>query len=278
MPAVAAHTVAVVISFVIITSLHIVLGELAPKSLALQRSEKTALAIVRPLYVFLLLFRPAITVLNGMGNGVLRLVGLQPGHGEGAYHSAAEINLLVAASQEAGLIGESQQAAVERIFDEGERRIREIMTPRHDVTWIDLDDTPEEIARQVLECPHEQVIASRGALDEIEGVVSKKDLLDRLLRGEPLDPAAVVSPPMAVPESMCTRVRARRSTSWAVGTASPVSRLNGLAQAGSVQELGSSSLAVSPKSSGRAASIVRPSAAAVTSASHQASARPSVSR
>lgn len=202
MPAAAAHTVAVIISFVIITALHIVLGELAPKSLALQRSEKTALAVIRPLSVFLFLFRPAITVLNGMGNGLLRLAGLQPGHGEGAYHSAAEINLLVAASQEAGLIGEPQQAAVERIFEAGERRVREIMTPRHDVTWIDLDDTPEEIALQVLACPHEQVVASRGALDEIEGAVSKKDLLDRLLRGEPLDPAAVVRPLMAVPESM----------------------------------------------------------------------------
>ncbi len=73
-----AHAVAVVFSFVVITSLHIVLGELAPKSLALQRSERTALAIVRPLRLFLLVFRPAISFLNGLGNGVLRLCGLQP--------------------------------------------------------------------------------------------------------------------------------------------------------------------------------------------------------
>ena len=94
----AAHTVAVIISFVIITALHIVLGELAPKSLALQRSERTALAVIRPLSLFLLVFRPAILFLNGLGNGILRLCGLQPGHGEGGQHSTAELNLLVEAS------------------------------------------------------------------------------------------------------------------------------------------------------------------------------------
>jgi CBS domain containing-hemolysin-like protein len=81
------HIIAVVIAFAMITILHIVLGELAPKSLALQRTERTALAIVRPLGIFLTLFRPAIIVLNGMGNWVLHLGGLQPGTGEGHLHS-----------------------------------------------------------------------------------------------------------------------------------------------------------------------------------------------
>ncbi len=104
------HVLAVVIAFTIITALHIVLGELAPKSLALQRSEGTALWVVRPLGVFLFLLRPAIVTLNGLGNLVLRLCGLRPGSGEGALHSADEIKLLVAASQEGGLraIRESQ--------------------------------------------------------------------------------------------------------------------------------------------------------------------------
>ncbi len=91
LPSVGAHTVAVVISFVIITALHIVLGELAPKSLALQRSERTALAVIRPLSLFLFVFRPAIVFLNGLGNGVLRLCGLRAGHGEGGHHSTAEL-------------------------------------------------------------------------------------------------------------------------------------------------------------------------------------------
>jgi CBS domain containing-hemolysin-like protein len=108
------HGLAVAITFAIITTLHIVLGELAPKSLALQRSEGTALWVARPLSLFLLLFRPAIVVLNGLGNLTLRLFGLHPGTGEGALHSPDELKLLIAASHEGGLLQKSQREVVER--------------------------------------------------------------------------------------------------------------------------------------------------------------------
>jgi putative hemolysin len=198
----AAHTIAVVISFVLITSMHIVLGELAPKSLALQRSERTALAVVRPLGVFLFVFRPAILFLNGLGNGIVRLFGLQAGHGEGSLHSTAELNLLVQASQEAGLIREAQQEAVQRIFSIGERRVRDIMTPRHEVEWVDADEDREAILRSVRECDHAQLVVSRSEVDEIVGVVRKQDLLNQLLDGKSVDVLAVTQPPIVVHESM----------------------------------------------------------------------------
>jgi CBS domain containing-hemolysin-like protein len=198
----AAHTIAVVISFVLITAMHIVLGELAPKSLALQRSERTALAVVRPLGVFLFVFRPAILFLNGLGNGVVRLFGLQAGHGEGSLHSTAELNLLVQASQEAGLIREAQQEAVQRIFSIGERRVRDIMTPRHEVEWVDADEEPEAILKSVRECDHAQLGVSRSEVDEIVGVVRKQDLLNQLLDGKPVNVLAVTQPPIVVHESM----------------------------------------------------------------------------
>ncbi|WP_244477295.1 MULTISPECIES: hemolysin family protein [unclassified Methylobacterium] len=198
----AAHTIAVVISFVIITAMHIVLGELAPKSLALQRSERTSLAVVRPLGVFLFVFRPAILFLNGLGNGVVRMFGLQTGHGEGSLHSTAELNLLVQASQEAGLIREAQQEAVQRIFSIGERRVRDIMTPRHEVEWVDADEEPEAILKSVRECDHAQLVVSRSEVDEIVGVVRKQDLLNQLLDGKPVNVLAVTQPPIVVHESM----------------------------------------------------------------------------
>jgi putative hemolysin len=197
-----AHTVSVVISFVIITSLHIVLGELAPKSLALQRSERTALAVIRPLGLFLLVFRPAISFLNGLGNGVLRLCGLQPGHGEGGHHSTAELNLLVEASREAGLIREAQQEAVERIFKLGDRRVREIMTPRHEVEWVDLDAPKDEALRAVRACSHAHVVVSRGGIDEIVGVLRKQDLLHQILDGLPPDIEAAMQPPNVIHEGL----------------------------------------------------------------------------
>ncbi|MGU3539821.1 hemolysin family protein [Methylobacterium sp. A54F] len=199
---VASHTVAIVIAFSIITALHIVLGELAPKSLALQRSERTALAVVRPLGLFLLLFRPAILLLNGLGNGVLRVFGLKPGHGEGSLHSTAELNLLIQASQEAGLIREVQQEAVERIFAIGERKVRDIMTPRHEVEWVDADDPTDAVLRAMRAFDHAQVVVSRGAVDELVGVVRKQDLLDQVLDGRAIDIAAATQPPIVVHESM----------------------------------------------------------------------------
>lgn len=195
------HAIAVTISFVIITALHIVLGELAPKSLALQRSEGTALAIVRPLALFLMVLRPAILALNALGNSVIRLFGLQPGAGEGSLHSPAEIKLLIAESQEAGLLEQAQQDLVERVFNIGSRDVSDIMTPRLDVDWIDADDTPDQILRTIRECQHEQLIVARGSIDEPIGMVLKKDLLDQLLDGLPLNPMAVLKQPLIVHES-----------------------------------------------------------------------------
>ncbi|MBI1868946.1 MAG: HlyC/CorC family transporter [Methylocystis sp.] len=195
------HTAAVTISFSIITTLHIVLGELAPKSLALQRSESTALWIVRPLGLFLFLLRPAIIILNGLGNLVLRLAGLRPGTGEESLHSPEELKLLIAASQEAGLLHQAQQEVLERVFNIGDRPIGDIMTPRPDIEWIDTTCNREEILRTIRECRHEQLLVGKGGLDEPLGMILKKDLLDQVLDGKPLDPMSVIRDPLVVLES-----------------------------------------------------------------------------
>ena len=194
------HAIAVAIAFVVITALHIVLGELAPKSLALQRSEGTALWVVRPLGIFLFLLRPAIVTLNGLGNLVLRLVGLQPGTGEGSLHSPEELKLLVRASQEAGILERAQREVVVRALNIGERRIGDIMTPRPEIHWIDAEDDRETMLRDVHDCPHEQLLIGRGGIDEPLGMVLKKDLLDQVLDGKPIDPLAVVRQPPVVHE------------------------------------------------------------------------------
>lgn len=179
-----AHAAAVGIAFIIITVFHIVLGELAPKSLALQRPERVALWIVRPLSLFLAVFRPAIFVLNGLGNAVVRLFGLEPGHAEGRLHSTEELKLLVAASRDGGLVESAQQEVVERAFGMGERRVRAIMTPRHDVHWIDANGTLDDLLRAIRQSRHEQVVVARGTLDKVLGVLRKQDLLDLHLDGK----------------------------------------------------------------------------------------------
>lgn len=199
---VSAYAIAMAISFIVITALHIVLGELAPKSLALQRSEATALWIVRPLALFRWLLSPAITVLNGLGNLVLRLCGLQAGTGEASLHSAGELKLLVAESQEAGLLQETQEEVVVRALDIGNRRIGDIMTPRTEVEWIDVNDDRQVISRDILESRHEQLLVGRGSIDELLGVVAKRNLLAQVLAGGALDPLAVIGEPLLVHETM----------------------------------------------------------------------------
>ena len=176
------------------------LGELAPKSLALQRSERTALFVVRPLSVFLFVFRPAIVLLNGLGNLLLRLVGLKPGTGEESLHSPEELKMLVAASEEAGLIHHAQQEVVERVLTIGDRPIADIMTPRPEVEWVDADDPHEEILRTIRECHHGQLLVGRGDIVDPLGMVVKKDLLDQALDGRALDPMAVIREPVVVHE------------------------------------------------------------------------------
>jgi CBS domain containing-hemolysin-like protein len=197
-----AHAIAITIAFSIITILHIVLGELAPKSLALQRSEGTALWIVRPLNLFRLLLWPAIVSLNGLGNLVLRLFGLRPGTAEESLHSPEELKLLIAASQEGGLLQRAQQELVERVLSIGNRRITDIMTPRVDVEWIDSDDDPEEIFGRIRGCRHEQLLVGKGTIDEPIGMILKKDLLDQVLDGQALEPMAVIRQPIALHEAM----------------------------------------------------------------------------
>ena len=195
------HAIAVALSFVVITALHIVIGELTPKSLALQQSEATALWVVRPLAVFLFLFRPAILTLNGLGNLVLRAVGLKPGATEESLHSPEELKLLVRASQDAGILHEAQEEAMVRVLNIGGRRIGDIMTPRPEVEWINAGDDHEKILQTVRASRHGQLLVGRGTIDELLGMVVKRDLLDQALDGRPLDPLAVIREPLIVPES-----------------------------------------------------------------------------
>jgi CBS domain containing-hemolysin-like protein len=195
-----AHAIAIVVSFAIITILHIVLGELAPKSLALQRTETTALIIVRPLALFGFLLKPAIVSLNGLGNGVLRLFGLHAASEKESLHSPDEIRLLVAETERAGLLARTQREVVERVISLTGRDVSDIMTPRTSVVWADANDSRGEILNVVRDCTHEHVVIGQGSIDEIVGVLRKQDLLDQALEGAEVDPLVVLQQPLVFAE------------------------------------------------------------------------------
>ncbi len=114
--------------------------------------------------------------------------------------SPRELHLLLEESHAAGLIEGAQRDAVARVFGLGERRVAEIMTPRHEIDWVDLTADPEVRRRQIRACQHDHILVCRGEIDDIVGVVRKQDLLDRTLDGEAFDLEAAARPPHVVPE------------------------------------------------------------------------------
>jgi CBS domain containing-hemolysin-like protein len=151
--------------------------------------------------LFRFLLAPAIFLLNGLGNLVLRLFGLKPGTSEGLLHSPEELRLLARASAAGGLLHEAQEEVVARVFSIGERTVGDAMTPRVDIAWINAEDSPEEILRTVRECRHEQIVVSQGEIDNVIGVVRKQDILDQALDSRPLDPLSLVKEAAAVYEA-----------------------------------------------------------------------------
>jgi putative hemolysin len=197
-----AHTLAIVVAFTLITALHIVLGELAPKSLALQQPETTALFVIRLLDLYLAIFRPAVHLLNNLGNVVLRALGLQTGNAEELVHSPDEIRLLVSASRQAGLLGEAEEDVVERVLRLGDQQVSAFMTPRLDIEWLDLEDPIATLQQIIMTSVHSHFPVCQGSVDELLGFVKARAVLAASMN-EPFSVAILMrslTQPLYIPE------------------------------------------------------------------------------
>jgi magnesium and cobalt exporter, CNNM family len=198
----AAHGIAVAVAFAVITGLHIVAGELAPKGIALQHPEATTLWVARPLQWFYFVFRWPITALNAVGNGVLRLIGLRPTTGHEMVHSAGELELLVKASQRAGLVEESEARIAARAFQFADLTAGDLMTPRTELEAITIGIGREDLLRSLATSRHSQLLVYEGSLDNILGVIRVRDLVPPLAQPqEPFDIRPFIRPILTVPES-----------------------------------------------------------------------------
>jgi len=219
---VGAHTVAVVIAFAIITALHIVLGELAPKSLALQRTEGTALALAKPLELFYFLFRPAIWVLNGAGNLVLQLVGLTPATSEEMVHSVEELRYLVTASRQAGVLDSVESEMIDRAFLFGETRAHQVMVPRTEMVAMDVHTSLEEALEIITREGYSRVPVYQANLDDIVGILHLRDLVRAVRQADNLTASVreIMRLPLLLPESVSAEIilgeMRRRRTQMAI--------------------------------------------------------------
>lgn len=171
------HQLAIGFGFFIITFLHIVFGELAPKSLAIQKSQSTALAVAWPLHVFYTLFKPLILLMNGAANLVLRAAGIQPASELETVHSPQELDMIVAGSQKGGTLEVTEAEIAREALELHERTARDAMVPRVDIAFLSTDASVEDCIRIARTAGFTRYPLCDQDPDTVIGMVHVKDLL-----------------------------------------------------------------------------------------------------
>ena len=174
--AMVAHGVAIGLAFLAITYLHVVLGELAPKAVALQRAETVALLFTPALLAFANLTRPLVGLMRASGALVVRLMRLPPPSAEQAVHSVEELDMLVEETEEAGVIPPDQASYVRNVFELSDKKVRDIMVPREKVVTLSLSASEEEILETARDTAHTRMPVWENDPNNIVGIVNTKDL------------------------------------------------------------------------------------------------------
>jgi CBS domain containing-hemolysin-like protein len=173
----AAHTIGTAIAFALVTAVHIVLGEQVPKTVAVRHTEKTLLTVAGPMDWFTRIFRPLIALLDGATAAVLRLLRTKPIAGHRVVFTQDEIKLIVRESQEGGAIEADQEEMLQKVFEFGERQVREVMIPRPDVVGIEKGASLQDLLDLFVEEKHARFPIYEENLDNIVGIVAVKDIL-----------------------------------------------------------------------------------------------------
>jgi magnesium and cobalt exporter, CNNM family len=173
---IALHTIAGVIAFLLITFMHVVFGELIPKTLAVQSPDRIALWLARPLNVFVMLTRPLTILMNKTGTSLTRLFGYHLPSGGGLVHSVEELHLLIEDTEEAGLLAPEQAELVQNVFRLSNKTVRDCMVPREKMATLELTSPPEKVLEKVRAGAHTRMPVYEGEVDKIVGIVNTKDL------------------------------------------------------------------------------------------------------
>ncbi len=195
------HTIAFTIAFSIITFLHIVLGELAPKTIALERAEKTALAIALPMQLFYKAFSYPIRLLDWAGTRTVRLFGLHPSSEHASIYTEEELRQLIDISRRSGHLEEEEQKLINSVFDFSNAELREAMIPRTAVDALPVTATLEETKKAFRTLGYSRLPVYRERLDDIVGVLFRKDLEPYLEQPQPdgFNLEGLLHPPQFIP-------------------------------------------------------------------------------
>ena len=196
------HAIALVIALFIVVFLHMVIGEMAPKNIAISSPEASAVALALPFRAFIIVFRPLIALLNGIANAILRLLGVQPADALEVGHSAEDLAIVIGAGQKEGVIGEFAHNLLTGAIIFGDKDASDVMTPRPDVVAAEAGDSASSVLQLMQRTGHSRILIHTGDLDDVIGFVHIKDLIstdpDKL--SGPV-PSEMVRSALAVPES-----------------------------------------------------------------------------
>jgi putative hemolysin len=212
----ASHTAASSIAFVAITFMHVVFGELIPKTMALQKPDQTALWVAPLLNVFARLSRPLIYAMNGTGNFILRLWGFQQASGREMVHSIEELSLLIEDTEEAGILGQTEADVVQKAFKLSGTTVGDCMVPRDKMAALEVSTPLDNVLEAVRGETHTRMPVYKGDLDNVVGIVNTKDLFHLVnLRGvaildDALYPPLFFSPAEDVASALGQLRKARR--------------------------------------------------------------------
>ncbi len=185
---------------VITTFFSLVIGELVPKQFALRNPEPIAVIMARPMQWLSKATAPFVWLLDRTSAAIFKIFGLDRENKN--VVTAEELHLVVAEAHTSGVLEESERAIISGIVRLADRPVREIMTPRTDIDWIDLRCTREQIRAELAATPHSRLPVAEGSADQIVGVVSTRDMLAALLDGEEIDLAKLMRSPPVIPDLM----------------------------------------------------------------------------
>lgn len=190
------------IGFTIITFLHIIIGELAPKSFAIRHPKSTTLFVAFPLNLFYLLFKPAIWTLNGTANYILRRMGMDPLTESERSHSEEEIRTLIAEGTMSGRIDKIESQIIQRVFDFNDKTAREVMVPRNRMFAIDIEENRDRIIEKVIEEGYSRIPVFKDTIDNIVGIIYSKDIISAAEHREIIVLQDIVRPAFFVTETV----------------------------------------------------------------------------
>ena len=174
------HAIAFTLSFLILTYLSVVLGELVPKAIALQRAESLAIALAVPLDLLARITHPLVWLLQTSAHAVARLFGVDPAPAGFLVHSRDDVRRTVAEAEDVGAIEEAEEEMIYKVFDFAGKEVHDVMVPRPEVVAVSVDLPPEECLAAVIDSPYTRYPAYRNSLDEIVGTLHVRDLFSAL--------------------------------------------------------------------------------------------------